>query len=281
MTEAELRARLAAPFAADEIEWRVQESGKSNRGPWVKVVAYVNNRAIMDRLDQVCGVGHWRNEFVAVPGGEHGGMLCGISLWIGDAWITKYDGADLTNVAPVKGGVSDAMKRAAVQWGVGRYLYDLKVAFAVIAEPGDRDAYGYLKKNDAKHGDALRWNPPKLPAWALPAEARTAEPTRQTVAERDAAATKAEPAQATVTAKPAGSPRVYLHPLTNREIGWRDLLLPGTKAHLDGHGGKRLGDVPARDLPAIRAKLFGMPQYADRIDAIDEALAEQLGGGGE
>jgi hypothetical protein len=55
------------------------------------------------------------------------------------------------------------MKRAAVQWGIGRYLYDLEEGWAVICEK-DKEA------NHAKTKDGLEfhWKPPPLPTWALP-----------------------------------------------------------------------------------------------------------------
>lgn len=54
---------LDAPFASEDIEWRIQQAGKNNNGIWAKVLAYVTNRAIMKRLDEVCGKAGWRNEY--------------------------------------------------------------------------------------------------------------------------------------------------------------------------------------------------------------------------
>ena len=45
--------RLRDPFAPGDIEWRVQTAGEKNGKPWARVLAYVTNRAIMDRLDEV------------------------------------------------------------------------------------------------------------------------------------------------------------------------------------------------------------------------------------
>ena len=53
--------KLLEPFGADEIEWRVQSSGRNDKGEWAKVLAYVTNRAIMDRLDKVCTPAGWQN----------------------------------------------------------------------------------------------------------------------------------------------------------------------------------------------------------------------------
>ncbi|MCP5002531.1 MAG: hypothetical protein GY941_01065, partial [Planctomycetes bacterium] len=51
--------------------------------------------------------------------------ICYISIKIGDEWVTKSDGAGDTKVEAEKGSISDAFKRAAVKWGIGRYLYSL------------------------------------------------------------------------------------------------------------------------------------------------------------
>jgi hypothetical protein len=96
--------RLALPFAEQEIEWRVQQAGESANGRlWVLIVPYVTNRAIQQRLDDVCGPENWRNEFLPGPGG---GVMCGIGIRVpvqtinrttGEVietqeWLTKFDG---------------------------------------------------------------------------------------------------------------------------------------------------------------------------------------------
>lgn len=149
---------LAAPFPSQDIEWRIQQAGAKNGRPWAKCLAYVTNRAIMERLDTVVGPANWSNRFEVGPGG---GILCGIAIRIGDEWITKWDGAENTDIEAVKGGLSGAMKRAAVQWSIGRYLYKLEEGWANIHDNGE-----YFGK--AKDGGSFRWDPPALPAWALP-----------------------------------------------------------------------------------------------------------------
>lgn len=48
--------KFDAPFNPEDIEWRIQQSGKTRDGKvWAMVLAYVTNRAIMKRLDDVCG----------------------------------------------------------------------------------------------------------------------------------------------------------------------------------------------------------------------------------
>lgn len=159
--------RLAEPFPPTDIEWRVGQAGKNAKGVWCKVLAYCTNRAIMARLDEVCGPQNWKNEFRYEP---NGAVLCGLSIYNGERgeWVTKWDGAENTDIEAVKGGLSNAMKRAAVQWGIGRYLYDLEEGWGIVSEAGEH----YVGKNDKKDMPAFRWSPPKLPAWALPDVAR-------------------------------------------------------------------------------------------------------------
>jgi len=155
-------SRLDEPFAPEDIEWRIQQSGKSGQGKiYAMVLAYVTNRAIMARLDDVCGKANWRNEYQPAPAG---GVMCGLSIRVDDEWITKWDAAENTQVEAVKGGMSAAMKRAAVQWGIGRYLYNLEEGFAQISTECRNDW------NRAKLKDNTRfwWLPPPLPGWALP-----------------------------------------------------------------------------------------------------------------
>ncbi|MFE4125394.1 Rad52/Rad22 family DNA repair protein [Kosakonia sp. YIM B13605] len=154
--------RLDDPFTTDDIEWRIQQAGKNNNGIWAKVLAYVTNRAIMKRLDDVCGKAGWRNEYRDIP--NNGGVECGISIKVDGEWITKWDAAEQTQVEAVKGGRSGAMKRAAVQWGIGRYLYNLEEGFATVS-PDRKPGFIYARSKDV---GAFYWLPPSLPSWALP-----------------------------------------------------------------------------------------------------------------
>jgi len=163
--------KLKEPFTPLDIEWRVQNSGMKNDKGWAMVLAYVTNRAIMSRLDDVCGPENWRNEFTASP---DGGVLCGLSIRVGDEWVTKYDGAENTEVEAVKGGLSSAMKRAAVQWGIGRYLYNLDTQFVQVIQD-DKGAHWIAIKDKKTKATLMTgyWDDPALPAWALPKKDET------------------------------------------------------------------------------------------------------------
>ena len=168
-----IEAALQAPFPAADIEWRAQQVGLTKDGkPWAKVLAYVTNRAIQGRLDEVFGADGWQN---MIREWRDKSTVCGISVRFGNEWITKWDGADETDIEATKGGISDAMKRAAVHWGVGRYLYKLDVTFAECTLERQRGP----EWHQAKSGQTIfYWKTPALPEWALP-KSGTATPPRQ------------------------------------------------------------------------------------------------------
>lgn len=161
-------SKLSEPFPPTDIEWRIGQSGVKEGKPWATCLAYLTNRAIMERLDAVVGPANWRNELKEWAIGSPG-VLCGLSIKIGDEWVTKWDGADQPDTEPVKGGFSNAMKRAAVLWGIGRYLYDLPPGFAQISPTGRHyQAKGKAKREGQEPTPAFKWDPPRLPVWALP-----------------------------------------------------------------------------------------------------------------
>lgn len=158
--------QLQKPFSPKDIEWRVQRTVKTKKGDVKAVVlAYVTNRAIMNRLDEVFGLGGWKNEFKEW---RTNGILCGISVKIGDEWITKWDGADQTAIEATKGGFSGSMKRAAVQLGIGRYLYNLTENWVEVKEKGEHFLKAKIKENGKDVWVQGYWDTPTLPEWAQP-----------------------------------------------------------------------------------------------------------------
>ena len=134
-----IKDELARPFAPEDLEWRIQYANeKTNRGI---VVPYVTNRAIQARLDEVVGIAGWYNDYKPWHGAnKKEAQICGISIYFEErgGFITKWDGAEDSDIEPVKGGLSDSMKRAAVQWGIGRVLYSMTDPVWVDIEPRGR-----------------------------------------------------------------------------------------------------------------------------------------------
>ena len=112
-------------------------------------LAYVDSREVMKRLDDVCGVGGWQDKYIPVDGG----FICEISILINNVWVTKSNAAGNTKLEAIKGGASDAFKRAASVWGVGRYLYYLPNAWVAIRQQGNSYVLDEI---------------PELPEWAQP-----------------------------------------------------------------------------------------------------------------
>lgn len=169
-----IQEQLQRPFEARDIEWRIGRSGCKGDRFWAMALAYLTNRAIMNRLDEVVGPEGWKNEFREFKVGESAGVLCGLSMKIDGEWITKWDGAGSTDFEPFKGGLSDSQKRAAVQFGIGRYLYNLDETFVECSASKGQGNWNYAK---TKEGQAFYWKTPELPSWALPKVGAKAQPS--------------------------------------------------------------------------------------------------------
>ena len=140
---------LAAPFPPDVLGWKAQ-TVMNNRA---LAVAYIDARDVMDRLDAVVGAENWRDEYTPLPDGN---VVCRLSLRLDSGeWIGKEDVGGESDQPDEgdkrKAAFSDALKRAAVKWGVGRYLYRLPASW-VDYDPQRKAII----------------SPPQLPKWALP-----------------------------------------------------------------------------------------------------------------
>lgn len=119
-------AKLTAPFPPDDVQWRVGATNKDKTKGMA--LAYIDARAVMDRLDEVCGPANWQCRYPHA----NGKTVCEIGLFIDGQWVWKADGAGDTDYEAEKGALSDSFKRAAVRWGIGRYLYELPAPWVAI-----------------------------------------------------------------------------------------------------------------------------------------------------
>ncbi len=125
-------SRLTEPFAPDDVEWKPGATTRDKKKGLA--MAYITARAVQQRLDEVFGPGSWKNEFRSGP---EGGVICRIYFKNDDGeWVWREDGADNTEVEAVKGGLSNAMKRAGAALGIGRYLHDLPSQWVPLDERG-------------------------------------------------------------------------------------------------------------------------------------------------
>lgn len=173
--------QLSAPFDPSEIDWRVgSTNGDKTKG---MALAYIDARAVMDRLDTVVGPSGWQCRYTM---GE-GKTVCELSVKCGDEWVTKSDGAGNTDFEAEKGALSDAFKRAAVRWGIGRYLYSIASPWVPIEAKGK--SHFITAEGKRTLDNLLRGSKPKAPE-------PTPEPPVSTMAGRKTEADGIEKARA-------------------------------------------------------------------------------------
>lgn len=145
----QLYVDLCAPFEVSMVDWRLgSKSSDNSKG---MALAYVDARTVMERLDMACGPNGWQDNYTP---GVNGSIICNIGIRFPDGeWIWKADGAGATDVEGDKGALSDAFKRAAVRFGVGRYLYEMASPWVAIVPMGKsyRIADEERPKLDALH----------------------------------------------------------------------------------------------------------------------------------
>lgn len=133
--------KLSEPFPPDAIHWRI--GAKTRDGKKALGLAYLDARDIMNRLDEVCGPANWQNTYRDCGNGR---LVCQLMIRIDGEWLGKSDGAGETQVEGEKGSFSGALKRAAVCWGIGRYLYDLPPVWVALEPNGKEFTIDGLKQ---------------------------------------------------------------------------------------------------------------------------------------
>ena len=132
-------ADLKKPFPPESVHWRVGSTNKDKT--MALALAYIDARDVMDRLDEVCGADGWDCSYDVADKR----VICTIGIYFywmdgetkkDERWVRKSDGAGDTAIEGEKGGISDALKRAAVVWGIGRYLYRLPNVWVEIEPMG-------------------------------------------------------------------------------------------------------------------------------------------------
>ena len=158
------------------MEWRIQQTTQDkSRG---LAVAFITSRAIQKRLDETVGPFHWKTEFSPWHQIGNGSQLCALSIYDEERkeWVTKTDGAENSDIEPVKGGLSDSFKRTAVQWGIGRYLYSMGAVWVDVEQKG-KNCYiteAGCRSLDARYAHMLQGKAPAPhPATLPPTKAGT------------------------------------------------------------------------------------------------------------
>jgi uncharacterized protein (DUF3820 family) len=143
---AEVQRELAEPFPAGDVSWKAQATNKDKTR--ALAVAYVDARDVMDRLDEVVGPQGWSDTYRVVVVAGESAVECTLTV----LGVSKTDvGTPGDSSDKAKGAYSDAFKRAAVRFGIGRYLYRLPKAWVDY---------------DSRRKQLVET--PALPGWALP-----------------------------------------------------------------------------------------------------------------
>lgn len=160
--------KLKAEFPRESISWRAQSVTKD--GTKAMALGYVDARDVMNRLDEVCSPAGWQCKYSHA----NGKTVCDIGIKVTPSlivneeiksageWVWKADGAGDSDIEAEKGALSDAFKRAAVRWGIGRYLYDLETPW-VPCESYDA-------------GGKFRWSAWKESPWSYVKKKRIPSP---------------------------------------------------------------------------------------------------------
>ena len=217
---ADVLAELAEPLPSAAVECRIQSVGqrlKKEGGPGkARVLAYINARTVMDRLDKVVGPAGWASE-LQPPAFSGGPYVCRLGLLLEGQWIWRSDGADATQVEAAKGGASDALKRAAVQWGLFRYAYRLGDTWSPVKPTYKNQRGEWNYEIDGR---------PQLPDWALPEDERGQARSRPQAPRAEPPADTGAPQQQAAASQPA-PPGARLGPdETVHEDGLADSDLP-------------------------------------------------------
>lgn len=109
--------RLFRLLTPQDVEVRLNNA----KNGYADLLVYKNARTDMDILDETFGVMGWQCSYSEV----NGVVYCTISVYDAEKkmWISKTDCGAETQVEAEKGQASDAFKRAAFRFGLGRELY--------------------------------------------------------------------------------------------------------------------------------------------------------------
>jgi hypothetical protein len=159
---AKVLERASRPFDPDEVEFTVKATSKDRKK--ALMVAHLTARSVMDRLDEMVREGlleSWTSTFEVVERGAvkartrdgekeepFYAVVARIHLELpGGKTLVKEDVGEGDTL---KGAFSDALKRAAVHLGIGRYLYRLGEMWADLPEGKDYPGEEEIRKLRAK-----------------------------------------------------------------------------------------------------------------------------------
>lgn len=226
-----ISAALRAPFDPDDVDFRVQ--GKAGASGKAQIVAYIDARAVQDRLDEVVGASAWAFDWVPLIMDRGDVQVAKGTLTIHG--VSKSDAGTASNFESSLGAVSHCFKRAAVMWGIGRYLYNLPATWEAIDDKGRIPAQTLAQ---------LRAKLPRPDG--MPAVAQPAPQSRQSAATRTAAQSPTRAQQR----PPAASQSDARRP-TDGPVEEAGVITPATEQQATTI--KRLCDALGRNVPVYRS----------------------------
>jgi len=151
---------LQKPTPLSEVKYRVGSIYDKNNGK-AKVLSYVDARYVQDTLDNIIGAENWESRFYEAKGA----LFCEITIDIEGKKISKSDCGTESDIAPAKGEASDAFKRAAVMFGIGRDLYSAETMFADLEKKGSKWVLprGWKPSNKASKPKQQKDKPKTIP----------------------------------------------------------------------------------------------------------------------
>jgi hypothetical protein len=160
MNDEYLKTILSALSEPMQYKWRVQSFSRSK--PQATCVAYIDARDAMSRLDAVCVYG-WHRRHTEVKGR----IYCEVGIVMPDSSVLwRSDCGTESNTEAEKGESSDSFKRACVNFGIGRFLYDLDMVYLPADAkkeggnyPSVVDDYGKKVWDLTKHINAMKGKP--------------------------------------------------------------------------------------------------------------------------
>jgi hypothetical protein len=164
----EVLETLGRPFDPREVEVKIQAVNRDRTR--AQVVAYVDARTVLDRLDEAVGPTGWSDSYEVLTNGTDadGRRLVEVKCTLTVLGVSKEDVGEGDSL---KAAFSDALKRAAVKFGVGRYLYRLPKVWV------DLDERGNIKDPEAAKRALLGGEVDDTPPWEDKPPPKKAKPT--------------------------------------------------------------------------------------------------------
>lgn len=127
--------KLTDRFDEKDISWKTLQNSWNEGKPYALMTPFVNASAIQERLDEVLGWENWKTEYEVKQIDGYKYVVCILSCRTKDGeWISKQNVCEITEKKennnapdnPIKSAYSGAFKRVALEFGIGRYLKNIK-----------------------------------------------------------------------------------------------------------------------------------------------------------